>query len=123
MASAALALAMANTVVGDAYREALHTRVAGLNLLHWINDGLMAIFFLLVGLEIKREMLDGELDTWPRRALPGIAALGGMIVPALIFLAFNAAHPASAAGPYRSPPTLPSPLASWRCSARACRRR
>jgi Na+:H+ antiporter, NhaA family len=50
---------------------------------------LMAVFFLLVGLEIKREMLDGQLSTWPRRALPGIGALGGMIVPALIYLAFN----------------------------------
>ena len=49
----------------------------------------MAVFFLLVGLEIKREMLDGQLSTWPRRALPGIAALGGMAVPAAIYLAFN----------------------------------
>ena len=71
----------------------LHTRVAGLDLLHWINDGLMTFFFLLVGLEIKREMVEGQLDTWPRRALPLIAALGGMLVPALIFMAINFPHP------------------------------
>lgn len=93
MGSAALALAVANTFLGDAYREALHTRVAGLDLLHWINDGLMTFFFLLVGLEIKREMVEGQLDTWPRRVLPLIAALGGMLVPALIFMAVNFPHP------------------------------
>ncbi len=76
----------------ESYTEVLHAPIAGLDLLHWINDGLMALFFLLVGLEIKREMLEGQLDTWPRRALPLIAALGGMLVPALIFMAVNAAH-------------------------------
>jgi NhaA family Na+:H+ antiporter len=55
----------------------------------WVNDGLMAIFFLLIGLEIKRELYDGQLSTWSRRALPGIAALSGMIVPALFYLAAN----------------------------------
>jgi NhaA family Na+:H+ antiporter len=74
----------------------LHIYIGGLSTLHWINDGLMAVFFLMVGLEIKREVLDGQLSTWPRRVLPGFAALGGMIVPALVFLAFNsgeAGHP------------------------------
>lgn len=55
----------------------------------WVNDGLMAIFFLLIGLEIKRELYDGQLSTWPRRALPGLAALGGMVAPAILYLAIN----------------------------------
>ncbi len=58
----------------------------------------MAVFFLLVGLEIKREMLDGQLSTWARRALPGIAAIGGMLVPAAIYVAFNAGNPATLRG-------------------------
>jgi len=90
MGAAALALVVANSPASGSYFAALHSHVLGLSVLHWINDALMAVFFLLVGLEIKREMLDGRLSTWPRRALPGIAALGGMIVPALIYLAFNA---------------------------------
>jgi Na+:H+ antiporter, NhaA family len=93
MGSATLALAMANSFLGGAYEEALHARVASLDLRHWINDGLMTFFFLLVGLEIKREMVEGELDTWPRRALPLIAAFGGMFVPAVIFMAVNFPHP------------------------------
>ena len=62
---------------------------------HWINDGLMVVFFFLVGLEIKREMLVGELASIRRAALPIAAALGGMVVPALIFLAFNPTGPAA----------------------------
>jgi NhaA family Na+:H+ antiporter len=89
MASAALGMIVANSVFAGSYAELLHTKVASLDVLHWINDGLMALFFLLVGLEIKREILAGELDSWPRRALPFIAALGGMIAPALIFFAVN----------------------------------
>ena len=85
-----VALVVANSPLAGFYFGILNTYVLGLSVLHWINDGLMAVFFLLVGLEIKREMLDGQLATWPRRALPGIAALGGMVVPALIYLAFNA---------------------------------
>ena len=89
MASALAALAIANSPLAADYEALLHVYVGPLSISHWINDGLMAVFFLLVGLEIKREMLDGQLSTWPRRMLPGIAAAGGMIVPALIYLAFN----------------------------------
>ncbi|MDR7038749.1 NhaA family Na+:H+ antiporter [Methylobacterium sp. BE186] len=90
MAAAALALIVANSPLAEAYAEALHLPLGPLSLLHWINDGLMAVFFLLVGLEIKREALDGRLRTWPDRALPGLAALGGMVVPALVYVALNA---------------------------------
>ena len=67
-------------------------------LLLGINDGLMAIFFLLVGLEIKREILDGELSSLERASLPAIAAIGGMIVPAAVYLAFNWTDPTAAKG-------------------------
>lgn len=89
MATAALALVVAQTPLAEAYFEVLHLHVGGLSVLHWINDGLMALFFVLVGLEIKREVLDGQLSTWRRRALPGLAALGGMAIPALIYVALN----------------------------------
>lgn len=89
IAAAALALVVANSPLAESYFHALHAYLGPLSLLHWINDGLMAVFFLLVGLEIKREMLDGQLSTWPRRALPGIAAAGGMAVPALVYVAIN----------------------------------
>jgi NhaA family Na+:H+ antiporter len=89
MAAAAIALVIANSRLGPDYEHLLHFQVGPLSLQHWINDGLMAVFFLLVGLEIKREVLDGQLSSWSRRILPGIAAVGGMAVPALIFLAFN----------------------------------
>ncbi|MDE3177081.1 MAG: Na+/H+ antiporter NhaA [Pseudomonadota bacterium] len=98
MAVAALALIVANSPLGPAYFAALHGEIFGLSLLHWINDGLMSVFFLLVGLEIKREVIEGELSSWPRRALPGVAAIGGVITPALIFLAINHASPATLRG-------------------------
>ena len=71
---------------------------ASLSVLLLINDGLMAIFFLLVGLEIKRELLVGELSSVKRAALPAIAALGGMVVPALIYGAFNWNDPTAVRG-------------------------
>lgn len=93
MVAAVVALLVANSPVSEYYFGALHAYVGPLSLSHWINDGLMAVFFLLVGAEIKREVLDGQLSTWPRRILPGIAAAGGMIVPAMIYVALNYSHP------------------------------
>lgn len=89
MGAAALALFIANSPLGPGHDAMLHSYIGPLSLGHWINDGLMAVFFLLVGLEIKREVIDGQLSTWSRRILPGIAAAGGMIVPALLYLALN----------------------------------
>jgi NhaA family Na+:H+ antiporter len=90
MAAAAAALVVANSPLAPGYFDALRAYLGPLSVAHWINDGLMAVFFLLVGLEIKREALDGQLSTWPRRVLPGLAAAGGMVAPALIYVALNA---------------------------------
>lgn len=89
MVAAAIALIVANSPLADGYFASLYWYVGGLSLGHWINDGLMAIFFLLVGLEIKREMAVGQLASWGDRALPGLAALGGMLVPALLYALVN----------------------------------
>jgi Na+:H+ antiporter, NhaA family len=93
MFAAAAAMFAANSALSDQYFHALHVQIGPLSLLHWINDGLMAVFFLLVGCEIKREMLDGEMASWPRRILPGVAAAAGMAVPALVYLAINRGSP------------------------------
>ena len=98
MAAAALALVVANSPLSGIYFESLQANLGPMSVLHWINDGLMVAFFLLVGLEIKRELLVGHLSSWPRRLLPGIGALGGMIVPALIYVAFNRDDPAALRG-------------------------
>jgi NhaA family Na+:H+ antiporter len=98
MGAAAAALALANSPFAADYFATLHVYVGGLSLLHWINDGLMAIFFLVVGLEIKRELLDGQLATWERRLLPGAAAAAGMLLPAVIFAAINWDDPVHLSG-------------------------
>src|SRR5260221_4713693 len=96
MAASAAALVIANSSGAGWYVDALAAVLpvpgAHLSVLHAVNDGLMALFFLLVGLEIKRELCVGELSSWSRIALPGIAALGGMIVPALLYLLVNRAN-------------------------------
>jgi NhaA family Na+:H+ antiporter len=101
MAAALAALIIANSPAAPLYFDVLGTKlgfqtgpvVLRETVLHWINDGLMAVFFLLVGLEIKREVLDGQLRGAARIVLPGIAALGGMLVPALIYVLVNLGNP------------------------------
>lgn len=104
--AAVLALIVANSPLFPAYESLLGTYViagfgdAAINkpLLLWINDGLMAVFFFLVGLEVKREIVEGQLSSWNKASLPLIAAFGGIAVPALIFLAINAGEPANIKG-------------------------
>ena len=92
-----LALFFSNSFMAPLYESFLHIPVeirAGSlhldkSLYHWVNDGLMAIFFLLIGLEVKREILEGHLSSLSQIALPGFAAIGGMVVPAAFYLAFN----------------------------------
>ena len=96
-ATAILAMVVSNSPLQHYYHELfelpLTVQIGSFKVvkpfLLWINDGLMAVFFLLVGLEIKREMIAGELNSLSKATLPGIAAAGGMIVPALIFILFN----------------------------------
>ena len=85
-----LSLAMANSSVGETYLSVWQEYVGGLSLEHWINDGLMAVFFLLIGLELERELYNGELSNVKNALLPIVAAIGGMIVPALIHFSINA---------------------------------
>ena len=84
--AAAIALVLANSPYASAYFAALHYPISRLTVHEWINDGLMAIFFLLVGLEVKREFVDGHLSSWTDRRLPIIAAAAGMIVPATFYM-------------------------------------
>ena len=96
-----LSLIIANTGAGEGFNELLSTEIGFANdsvqlrypVLLWINDGLMAIFFLLVGLEIKREIVEGELSSLRQASLPVLAAIGGVVVPALIYTFFNHAEP------------------------------
>lgn len=105
--ASAIALAIANSPMLPAYQELLETPVSfsagnriGVDkpLLLWINDGLMALFFFLIGLEVKKEILTGQLRSWKQAALPVYAAIGGMVVPALVFVAINAGEPGNIRG-------------------------
>lgn len=106
MAAVVLAMLLANSPVSGGYSDLLLRDVAigwsplvlTKSVLHWINDGLMAIFFLLVGLEIKREALTGGLAGVRRAALPALGALGGVLVPALLYLGFTRADTGLMAG-------------------------
>lgn len=97
LSCAIIALFLANGFLAEAYQHLIHTPVKisvdrwsiDMSLHHWVNDGLMAIFFFVVGLELKREIMVGELSDIRQAALPVIAAIGGMVAPALIYIAFN----------------------------------
>lgn len=84
-----LSLTLANSPFQISYSQFWNIEFAGHNLVHWINDGLMTIFFLLIGLELEREIYQGELSTLKNAMLPLFAAFGGMIIPAGIFIFFN----------------------------------
>ncbi len=87
MAASALALIVANSPLASGYAALLHVELGPLSLHGWVNDALMAVFFLLVGLEIKAEVVEGQLSSWSQRTLPVIAAASGMAVPAIVYLA------------------------------------
>tara|TARA_Y100000996_G_scaffold379049_1_gene332082 strand:+ start:270 stop:1442 length:1173 start_codon:yes stop_codon:yes gene_type:complete len=97
LAAAIAAILVENSFLSDSYAKLLHTSVSikisnfGIDkdLHHWINDGLMAIFFLLVGLEIKRELVQGHLSTREQFSLPAVAAIGGITIPAIIYIGLN----------------------------------
>jgi len=92
----AASLILTNSSIGHEYLLFWQQRIGYLPLEHWINDGLMAIFFLLIGLELEREVYNGELSNFRNALLPVIAAMGGMLAPALIHYALNAGTPAQA---------------------------
>ena len=106
MFAAMAAMVIANTPLATHYQLLIDTPVAvqvgafkiAKPLLLWINDGLMAIFFFLIGLELKRELLEGELSSKANVILPGIGALGGMLIPALVYVAFNQGDPVAMKG-------------------------
>ena len=93
IAAAALAMALANSTAAPIYFHALNAYVGPLSVLHWVNDALMAVFFFLVGLEVKRELVDGNLSTWRDRRLPIIAAAAGMAVPAVVYVVITNGAP------------------------------
>jgi NhaA family Na+:H+ antiporter len=101
-----LALLLSNSFLAGGYQAFLHipveVRIGPLHLdkslYHWVNDGLMAIFFLLIGLEVKREIFEGHLSSMSQIALPGVAAIGGMVVPAAVYLFFNINDPVAVSG-------------------------
>jgi NhaA family Na+:H+ antiporter len=93
MGCTVLSLGLANSSIGTSYSALWHSSIGGASLEHWINDGLMTIFFLLIGLELERELYNGELAQLKNALLPICAAIGGMITPALIHLGINGGTP------------------------------
>ncbi len=93
IACTVVSLLLANSLHAGDYLAFWQVHVAGLSLAHWINDALMAIFFLLIGLELERELYSGELSSLQNALLPLVAALGGIVTPALIHYTLNAGTP------------------------------
>ena len=91
-----VSLVLANSPLGEAYLGLWHFSIAGLSIEHWVNDALMAVFFLLVGLELERELYNGELSDFRNALLPIVAAVGGIAVPALIHFSLNSGTPTQA---------------------------
>ena len=91
-----ISLILANSAVSEDYLGFWHLKLAGLTVEHWINDALMAIFFLLIGLELERELYNGELSNFKNALLPIFAAIGGIFVPALIHFGLNGGTPTQA---------------------------
>ena len=96
--AAAIAMFVANSPLNEMYQGVLHSYFLGMSVSHWINDGLMAVFFLLIGLEVKRELLEGALKSKETAIFPAIAAVGGMLAPALIYVLFNSSNPEALQG-------------------------
>lgn len=91
-----VSLLVANSGVGASYQAFWHLHLLGLSIEHWVNDGLMAVFFLLIGLELERELYVGELSDFRNALLPIFAAVGGIVVPALIHFGLNNGTPTQA---------------------------
>ncbi|SJZ40088.1 pH-dependent sodium/proton antiporter [Vibrio cincinnatiensis] len=91
--AAITALTIANSPLQASYQSLLNFYLFGISVSHWINDGLMALFFLMIGLEVKRELIEGSLNSRSKAMLPAIAGLGGMLFPIIIFLFFNYKDP------------------------------
>ncbi len=98
LAAAIAALIVANSPLAPTYFATLHHAVGGMSVHHWIDDGAMALFFLLIGLEVKSEFVSGHLSTWGERIMPGAAALAGMAVPAGLYVLVNMGTPANLRG-------------------------
>ena len=88
-----LSLLIANSAIGEGYLDFWHIQFAGHSIGHWVNDGLMAIFFLLIGLELEREIYNGELSNIKDALLPLFGAIGGFLIPAAIYMFFNIGTP------------------------------
>jgi Na+:H+ antiporter, NhaA family len=95
LACTAISLAIANSALGEDYLGLWKASLLGMSVEHWVNDGLMAIFFLLIGLELERELYNGELSNPRNAALPIVAAIGGIAVPATIHFVFNRGLPSA----------------------------